>query len=116
MKYRKSFLIAAFLTLLPAAVQPDSSVYPLGVTVYVPEKCWNGFTILSSDEGRLVDMNGNLAHLWKGPLHHPNKVYPGGYLLASTAAWKHGRQDAIDIQIRDFSGKILWKFNRWQYF
>jgi hypothetical protein len=114
MKYCRSFLIAAFLTLLPAVVQPDSSVYPLGVTVYAPEKCWNGFTILSSDEGRLVDMNGNLVHLWKGPLHHPNKVYPGGYLLASTAAWKHGRQDAIEIQIRDFGGKVLWKFDRWQ--
>jgi hypothetical protein len=42
--------------------------------MYIPEKCWNGFTILSCDEGRLVDMNGNLVHLWKGLLHHPNCV------------------------------------------
>jgi hypothetical protein len=99
--------------LVPAAVKTDPSVHPVGTTVYAPDKCWNGFTILSAEEGRLVDMNGNLVHLWKGPLHHPNKVFPGGYLLTSTAAWKHGRQDAIEIQLRDFNDKVLWKFDRW---
>ena len=102
------------VVLLPVFLGGDVSVYPLGVTIYNPEKCWNGFTVLSSDEGRLVDMNGNLAHLWNGPLHHPNKLYPGGYLLASTAAWKQGRQDAIEIQIRDFSDGVVWRFDRWQ--
>lgn len=99
--------------LFPVFLKGDASVYPLGVTIYNPEKCWNGFTILSSDEGRLIDMNGNLVHLWKGKLHHPNKVYPGGYLLATTAAWRQGHQDGIEIQIRDFNDKVLWRFNRW---
>jgi hypothetical protein len=112
MKHSKVILISAFLLLSPAFVQPDASVYPLGTTIYIPEKCWNGFTILSSDEGRLVDMNGNLVHLWKGPLHHPNKLYPGGYLLTSTASWKQGHQDAIEIQIRDFNDKVVWQFDR----
>jgi hypothetical protein len=113
MKHAKLLVILALL-LFPIFVHPDASVYPLGVTVYAPEKCWNGFTILSSDDGRLIDMNGNLVHLWKGPLHHPNKLYPGGILLTSTASWKQGREDAIEIQLRDFSDKILWKFDRWQ--
>jgi hypothetical protein len=103
----------ALLILVPAIIRAETSVYPLGTTIYKPDKCWNGFTILSSEEGRLVDMNGNLVHLWKGKLHHPNKVFPGGYLLASTAAWKHGRQDAIEIQIRDFNDRVLWEFNQW---
>jgi hypothetical protein len=114
MRNRAAVLIIAFLLLSPVLLKPDASVYPLGTTIYVPEKCWNGFTILSSDEGRLVDMNGNLAHLWKGPLHHPNKLFPGGYLLTSTASWKQGRQDAIEIQIRDFNDKVVWKFDRFQ--
>ncbi len=114
MKQSVALLILAAAILFPILVQGDASVYPLGVTIYKPERCWNGYTILSSDEGRLIDMNGNLVHLWKGPLHHPNKVYPGGYLLASTAAWKQGRQDAIQIQVRDFSDNVLWKFDRWQ--
>jgi hypothetical protein len=114
MKHSFAFLVLTVSVLFPVFLQGDPSVYPLGVTIYIPEKCWNGFTILSSDEGRLVDMNGNLVHLWKGLLHHPNKVYPGGYLLTSTAAWKHGRQDAIQIQLRDFSDQVLWSFDRWQ--
>jgi hypothetical protein len=113
MRHSLGFIAIAFLVLVPVAVQAGPSVYPLGTTIYVPEKCWSGFTILSAEEGRLVDMNGNLVHLWKGPLHHPNKVLPGGYLLTSTAAWKQGRQDAIEIQMRDFSDKVIWKFNRW---
>ena len=71
-------LILTLSVLEPVIMQADPSVYPLGTTIYKPEKCWNGFTILSSEEGRLINMNGNLAHLWKGPLHHPNKLYPGG--------------------------------------
>ena len=99
---------------VPIAVLANPTVYPLGTTIYKPDKCWNGFTILSADKGYLIDMNGNLVHLWKGKLHHPNKVYPGGYLLTSTASWRHGRQDAIEIQIRDFSDRVLWKFDQWQ--
>jgi hypothetical protein len=114
MKHAKLLLMLVSLLLFPIFVHPDASVHPLGVTVYAPEKCWNGFTILSSDEGRLIDMNGNLVRLWNGPLHHPNKLYPGGILLTSTASWKQGRQDAIEIQLRDFNDKILWKFDRWQ--
>ena len=114
MKNSAALLIIAFLLSAPVMVRTDPSVHPVGTTIYSPEKCWNGFTILSAEEGRLVDMNGNLVHLWKGPLHHPNKVFPGGYLLASTAAWKQGRQDAIEIQIRDFSDKVVWRFDRWQ--
>ena len=103
MKRSAGFMTLVSLILISVIAQAETSVYPLGTTIYKPDKCWNGFTILSSEEGRLIDMNGNLAHLWKGKLHHPNKVFPGGYLLASTAAWKHGRQDAIEIQIRDFN-------------
>jgi hypothetical protein len=114
MRYSRVLLVFCAVVLSPALSRGDASVYPLGVTIYVPEKCWNGFTILSSDEGRLVDMNGNLVHLWKGPLHHPNKVFPGGHLLTSTAAWKHGFQDAIEIQLRDFDDRVLWRFDRWQ--
>lgn len=114
MKLALGLSVFAFLLSVPAFAPAQPSVYPLGTTIYKPDKCWNGFTILSSEEGRLVDMNGNLVHLWKGPLHHPNKLYPGGFLLAATSAWKHGRQDGIQIQIRDFSGHVVWNFDRWQ--
>ena len=113
MKRTAGYIALVFLLLVPVIIRAHPSVYPLGTTLYKPDKCWNGFTILSSEEGRLIDMNGNLVHLWKGKLHHPNKVYAGGYLLASTAAWVHGRQDAVEIQVRDFNDNVLWKFDRW---
>ena len=113
MKRSAGCIALVLLIVIPVLIQANPSVYPLGTTIYKPEKCWNGYTILSSEEGRLIDMNGNLVHLWKGKLHHPNKVYSGGYLLASTAAWVHGRQDAVEIQIRDFNDNVLWKFDRW---
>ena len=113
MKHAPLLTVLVLWILVPQNISADPSVFPVSTTIYHPDKCWNGFTILSSEEGRLIDMNGNLVHLWKGPLHHPNKVYPGGYLLASTAAWKHGRQDAIQIQVRDFNDNVLWKFDRW---
>ena len=114
MKCFLAYFILALLILAPAAVYSHPSVYPMGTTIYKPDKCWNGFTILSADKGLLIDMNGNLVHLWKGKLHHPNKVYPGGYLLSATSPWKHGRQDAIQIQIRDFNDNVLWRFDKWQ--
>jgi len=102
------------MLVIPVVMTANPTVYPLGTTVYKPEKCWNGFTILSVDKGVLIDMNGNLVHLWEGKLHHPNKVYPGGYLLSATTPWKYGRQDAVEIQLRDFNDEVVWRFNRWQ--
>lgn len=114
MKRLAGLILLAYLLLLSASMHANPTVYPLGTTIYKPDKCWNGFTILSVDKGVLIDMNGNLVHLWEGKLHHPNKVYPGGYLLSATTPWRHGRQDAIEIQLRDFDDKVIWRFNRWQ--
>jgi len=58
MKRSAGFVTLALLILIPVIIQAETSVYPLGTTIYKPAKCWNGFTILSSEEGRLVDMNG----------------------------------------------------------
>ena len=74
--------IALAMLFLAPTIHANPTVYPLGTTIYKPDKCWNGYTILSADKGLLIDMNGNLVHMWKGKLHHPNKVYPGGHLLS----------------------------------
>lgn len=41
-------------------------VFPHGVTVYDPEKCWNGYTLvpLINDGVLLFDMNGNEIRRW----------------------------------------------------
>jgi len=101
------------LILIPVLMHANSVVSPVGTTIYNPDKCWNGFTILSGEDGRLVDMNGNLAHLWKGPFGIPNIVLPGGHLLTTRGSWKYGSQEAAEIQIRNFTNDVLWTFNRW---
>jgi hypothetical protein len=106
--------LVALFALIPHLIRANSIVHPVGTTIYKPEKCWNGFTILSGQDGRLVDMNGNLVHLWKGPFGFPNKILPGGHLLISRGAWKYGPEEAVELQIRDFSDQALWKFDRWQ--
>lgn len=49
--------------------------YPTGATVYLPERCWNGYTIFQAKEhgALLIDMNGGEVRLWKGrcPINHP---------------------------------------------
>ena len=44
------------------------TIYPTGVTVYDPERSWNGFTIFQAQEGGavLMDMNGREVNVWKG--------------------------------------------------
>lgn len=62
--------LAALLVPAPAGAAP--TVFPTGTTIYKPDKCWNGFTVLSNvafGEHRLkrgvplYDMNGNNAHV-----------------------------------------------------
>lgn len=50
------------------------TVFPHGVTVYNPEKCWNGYTIvpLINDGVLLFDMNGNEIRRWKCMQCHQN--------------------------------------------
>ena len=41
----------------------SATIFPTGVTIYNPEKCWSGYTIFQAAErgALLIDMNGNRA-------------------------------------------------------
>ena len=72
------------------------TIYPTGVTIYNPEKCWNGLTIFQAQEvgAVLMDMNGREHNVWKGVHGFPNKIFPGGYLVTSRGrrtGKNHGR-------------------------
>lgn len=95
------------------------SVFPTGVTIYDPTKCWNGYTVFQAKElGALViDMNGKEVKLWKNLHGFPNKLLPGGQVLGHTGernltfSW----QDQLDLVQVDWNGKIVWKFNQYEY-
>ena len=61
------------------------TIYPTGVTLYNPEKAYNGYTVMpvKGQGAMLIDMNGQEIKLWKGVHGFPNKIFPGGYLLGS---------------------------------
>jgi hypothetical protein len=95
------------------------SVYPTGTTIYDPEKSWNGYTIYSArgTGAALIDMNGNVVHLWEGLQGLPNKLLPGGYVMGSLGARdpKFGFLDQIDVVQVDWDGKVVWKFDHYEF-
>ncbi len=91
-------------------------VHPTGVTIYNPEKCFNGYTIMAVKKLGcvLIDMNGNVVRVWQDLHGFPNKLLPGGYVLGSRGVRdpKFGYQDQIDLVQVDWEGKVVWKFDR----
>ena len=75
----------------------SATIFPTGVTIYNPEKCWSGYTILQAAErgALLIDMNGNEVRMWEGLQGFPNKMLPGGYVMGSLGERnpKYGLQD-----------------------
>jgi hypothetical protein len=92
------------------------SVYPTGSTIYEPNQCFNGYTCFRTHEGVvLIDMNGNVAHLWKGMEGMPAKPLPGGFVIGSTACRnpKYGYLDMEDLIQVDWEGNVVWKFAKY---
>ena len=95
------------------------TIYPSGVTIYNPEKCWSGFTIFQAQElgAVLMDMNGREVNVWKGVLGMPNKLFPGGTLLTSRGrrSGKYSVQDGLDLVQVDWDGNVTWSFDQVEY-
>ena len=95
------------------------SVYPTGVTIYNPDKCWSGYTVFQAKElgALIIDMNGNEVKLWKGLHGFPNKLLPGGHVLGHSGERNtaYGMQDHVDLIQVDWDGNIVWKFNEYEF-
>lgn len=92
------------------------SVFPVGTTIYQPDKAWNGYTVLSSLGVRaaiVIDMNGKVVKQWDGYNNNaggPVRVLPGGIVIGPEGALA-GRQESLDLVERDFDGKQMWHFD-----
>lgn len=95
------------------------SIYPTGTTIYLPEKCFNGYTVFQAKElgVLLIDMNGGEVKLWKGLHGFPNKLLKGGNILGHTGerSTKFSMQDYRDLVQVDWNGNVVWKFNEYEY-
>jgi len=96
-----------------------STVYPTGTTVFDPQKTWSGYTVyIARDTGVvLVDMNGIVVKMWRGLHGFPCKMLPGGYVMGSLGARnpKYGFQDQTDVVQVDWDGKVVWKFDQFEF-
>jgi len=95
------------------------TVYPTGATVFCPEKCWCGYTIFMGRQTGpvLVDMNGNVLRQWQGLHGFPAKLLPGGHVMGSLGmrSPQHGYQDQTDLVQIDWEGRVVWKFDRYEF-
>lgn len=95
------------------------TIYPTGVTVYDPSKCWSGYTVFQAKEqgAMLIDMNGREVNFWKGLHGFPNKILPGGYVLGHLGLRNnaYGMQDQTDLVQVDWDGNVVWKFNQYEF-
>ena len=96
-----------------------ATVYPTGVTIYKPEKCFNGFTLFQASGfgAVLINMNGEAVHVWKDLHGMPNKLLPGGSVIGSSGVRdkKFSHQDQLDLIQVDWNGNIEWSFAKHEY-
>lgn len=91
------------------------NVYPTGTTIYNPEKAYSGYTIMpiSGIGAVLIDMNGNVVHVWRNCEGFPNKLLPNGNLMGSFGMRdsEYAYQDVTALVQVDWDGNLIWKFD-----
>lgn len=108
----------ALVALVLLATRPAAqTVYPTGTTIYDPDRSWNGFTVLSplgTQAVLVIDMNGTVVKRWdnfNNSAGGPARVLPGGFVMAADGA-RPPFQEALDLVLRDYTGKDIWQFSR----
>lgn len=116
MKKSLVFVALCLLIILPGTSYAFPTVFPHGTTIYKPDKCFNGFTILTTKGNQtiLIDMNGNVVKHWPNVCdeEHPAKMLPNGYVMGATGKrgrlWHH--PESNDLSVVDWDGNIVWTY------
>lgn len=120
MKRKKLFgtLVLISVLLIPAALLAFPTVFPHGTTIYKPDKCFNGYTIMPTKGSQtvLIDMNGNVVKHWGNVANeeHPVKLLPGGYVMGGTGNPGRiiGDEYSNDLSVVDWDGNIIWSYKQ----
>jgi len=90
-----------------------------GVTINVPDKAYNGYTLftpLGTREPTLIDMEGRVVHQWKMPyptglhwvlLDNGNLLYAGYVENGLLASFKGAGGELIEV---DWDGNLVWNY------
>ncbi len=95
------------------------TIYPTGVTVYNPDKAYNGYTV-AAPMGKcpmLIGMNGQELRFWEGVPSTHCKMLPGGNIMAQCGLRdpRYGYQDSMELAQIDWDGKVVWRFDRGEF-
>ena len=94
------------------------SVFPTGVTIYLPDKAHNNYVIFDTKDGftRLIDMNGNQVKFWS------DRGMPGEMIDPALTKGDRGHvfvgERVPDIQVSDvireldWNGNIIWEWGK----
>ncbi|NOY81689.1 MAG: hypothetical protein GXP31_11895 [Kiritimatiellaeota bacterium] len=95
-----------------------ATVVPTGTTIYQPDKCFNGYSlILTPGTGgpdlALIDMNGRAAHRWELEKPRTRGGVPRARLLRDgrllvLRAWGFGRGGSIEEY--DWDNRRIWEY------
>jgi len=84
------------------------TVYPIGTTIYDPEKSFNGYTLFCfpyEPEVKLIDMNGNVVNEWKVKAIRAKLLKNGNLLIVERRKGEKNR-----IQEYTWDGHLVWEY------
>ena len=88
--------------------------WPKGTTVYKPDKCYNGFTIINPFLSRtvyLVNMVGDVVHTWQ--VYEPVRPDTGRGKLEDAVRITQHVMDVFDRAVREAPEQFFWYNKRW---
>lgn len=124
---KASIIIAGFLvcTVMAYSALAAPKIYtqkPKGVTIYYPDKCYNGYTLCTGkDAVKLINMNGETVNTWPDSVVM-QPILQNGHFIA------HGRRKKSEINNEykksiaegtvsdskileyDWEGRIVWEY------
>lgn len=90
------------------------TVYPVGTTLYQPDKCCNGYTILWWGRVvRLIDMNGRVVREWPVEMERMSDHIGRARLLqnGNVLVQRGGMMSQTGgVQEYDWDGKLVWEY------
>jgi len=117
------FLLSAALASMCEGARSDAARQKLGVTVYKPEKCYHGYTVLchsyedvsltedGTGEVYLVNMEGRVVHMWKvrTALQSFCRLLPNGNLIYPT----RDRSNLFLAGLRELdpASNVVWSYH-----
>ena len=77
--------------------------FPSGTTIYKPDKCWNGYTLVPYEGGMalIIDMNGNVVHKWDIGTERARLVQNGHLVV----------MQGNKAREYDWDGNLVWEYD-----